>query len=235
MPVLVAQVGTIIQPPDRPQTENERDGRRRPITRKDPSEPAPSVIRTFLIADLRGYTRFSDSRGDEAAAALAERFVAVAEARGSNRARERSSRFAGTRSSRSSTPPEKRSARPSISRRRWRAIETRRRPARRGDRDRRRGGGAPRGRVPRPSTEPRGTALRSRTTGRDPRHLRARAPGRRRRGRPIRGPRLGPPQGDLAAGRTARRRACDPRPGRSHSARTRSRDTSSSGCSVRWR
>jgi adenylate cyclase len=36
------------------------------------------VIRTFLIADLRGYTRFSDSRGDEAAAALAERFVAVA-------------------------------------------------------------------------------------------------------------------------------------------------------------
>ncbi|HWL90657.1 MAG TPA: hypothetical protein VNP90_04775, partial [Actinomycetota bacterium] len=36
-----------------------------------------SVIRTFLIADLRGYTRFSDSRGDEAAAALAERFVAV--------------------------------------------------------------------------------------------------------------------------------------------------------------
>jgi DNA-binding SARP family transcriptional activator/class 3 adenylate cyclase/ABC-type glycerol-3-phosphate transport system substrate-binding protein len=37
-----------------------------------------SVIRTFLIADLRGYTRFSDSRGDEAAAALAERFVAIA-------------------------------------------------------------------------------------------------------------------------------------------------------------
>jgi DNA-binding SARP family transcriptional activator/class 3 adenylate cyclase/ABC-type glycerol-3-phosphate transport system substrate-binding protein len=44
------------------------------------SQPA-SVIRTFLIADLRGYTRFSDSRGDEAAAALAERFVAVASER----------------------------------------------------------------------------------------------------------------------------------------------------------
>ncbi len=43
------------------------------------SQPA-SVIRTFLIADLRGYTRFSDSRGDEAAAALAERFVTVATA-----------------------------------------------------------------------------------------------------------------------------------------------------------
>jgi DNA-binding SARP family transcriptional activator/class 3 adenylate cyclase/ABC-type glycerol-3-phosphate transport system substrate-binding protein/type II secretory pathway predicted ATPase ExeA len=41
------------------------------------NQPA-SVIRTFLIADLRGYTRFSDSQGDEAAAALAERFVTVA-------------------------------------------------------------------------------------------------------------------------------------------------------------
>jgi DNA-binding SARP family transcriptional activator/class 3 adenylate cyclase/ABC-type glycerol-3-phosphate transport system substrate-binding protein len=40
-----------------------------------------SVIRTFLIADLRGYTRFSDSRGDDAAAALAERFVSVASER----------------------------------------------------------------------------------------------------------------------------------------------------------
>ncbi|HUF58496.1 MAG TPA: extracellular solute-binding protein [Actinomycetota bacterium] len=44
------------------------------------ASPSPSAIRTFLIADLRGYTRFSDSRGDEAAAALAERFVAVATA-----------------------------------------------------------------------------------------------------------------------------------------------------------
>jgi DNA-binding SARP family transcriptional activator/class 3 adenylate cyclase/ABC-type glycerol-3-phosphate transport system substrate-binding protein len=34
-------------------------------------------MRTFLIADVRGYTRFSDTRGDEAAASLAERFVAV--------------------------------------------------------------------------------------------------------------------------------------------------------------
>jgi DNA-binding SARP family transcriptional activator/class 3 adenylate cyclase/ABC-type glycerol-3-phosphate transport system substrate-binding protein len=50
---------------------------------RDPSrstQPA-SVIRTFLIADLRGYTRFSDARGDEAAAALAERFVSVASER----------------------------------------------------------------------------------------------------------------------------------------------------------
>src|SRR3954453_20737296 len=34
-------------------------------------------VRTFLIADVRGYTRFTQTRGDEAAAALAARFVAV--------------------------------------------------------------------------------------------------------------------------------------------------------------
>ena len=45
------------------------------------TNPSPSVIRTFLIADLRGYTHFSDSRGDEAAAALADRFVSVAKKR----------------------------------------------------------------------------------------------------------------------------------------------------------
>jgi DNA-binding SARP family transcriptional activator/class 3 adenylate cyclase/ABC-type glycerol-3-phosphate transport system substrate-binding protein len=37
-----------------------------------------SVIRTFLIADLRGYTTFSDTRGDQAAADVSERFVAIA-------------------------------------------------------------------------------------------------------------------------------------------------------------
>jgi branched-chain amino acid transport system substrate-binding protein len=35
-------------------------------------------IRTFLIADLRGYTRYSDEHGDEAASALARRFAAIA-------------------------------------------------------------------------------------------------------------------------------------------------------------
>jgi WD40 repeat protein/class 3 adenylate cyclase len=43
-------------------------------------------IRTFLIADVRGYTVFTQERGDEAAAALARKFAAVArqgvEARG---------------------------------------------------------------------------------------------------------------------------------------------------------
>ena len=32
-------------------------------------------VRTFLIADIRGYTRFTDERGDEAAARLAARFA----------------------------------------------------------------------------------------------------------------------------------------------------------------
>ena len=34
-------------------------------------------IRTFLIADVRGYTLFTQERGDEAAAKLAARFAAI--------------------------------------------------------------------------------------------------------------------------------------------------------------
>src|SRR3954471_17758466 len=34
-------------------------------------------VRTFLIADVRGYTRFTQARGDEAAAELAARFAAI--------------------------------------------------------------------------------------------------------------------------------------------------------------
>jgi WD40 repeat protein/serine/threonine protein kinase/class 3 adenylate cyclase len=37
-----------------------------------------SAVRTFLIADLRGYTRFSDARGDAAAARLTTRFLTLA-------------------------------------------------------------------------------------------------------------------------------------------------------------
>src|SRR5580765_6847297 len=37
-------------------------------------------IKTFLIADVRGYTRFTQQRGDEAAAHLASRFADVARA-----------------------------------------------------------------------------------------------------------------------------------------------------------
>jgi branched-chain amino acid transport system substrate-binding protein len=35
-------------------------------------------VRTFLIADVRGYTRYSDEQGDEAASALARRFAEIA-------------------------------------------------------------------------------------------------------------------------------------------------------------
>src|SRR3954452_19328766 len=36
-----------------------------------------SDVRTFLIADVRGYTRFTQTRGDEAAGELAARFAAL--------------------------------------------------------------------------------------------------------------------------------------------------------------
>src|SRR3954453_9076961 len=36
-----------------------------------------SEVRTFLIADVRGYTRFTQSHGDEAAGALAARFASL--------------------------------------------------------------------------------------------------------------------------------------------------------------
>ena len=38
---------------------------------------APSALRTFLIADIRGYTRFTETYGDEAAADLAATFAAL--------------------------------------------------------------------------------------------------------------------------------------------------------------
>lgn len=44
----------------------------------DSSLPGPTV-RTFLIADVRGYTRFSSEHGDEAAARLADRFAVLCE------------------------------------------------------------------------------------------------------------------------------------------------------------
>jgi branched-chain amino acid transport system substrate-binding protein len=46
--------------------------------RDEKSSGDATSVRTFLIADLRGYTRYSDEQGDEAASALARRFAAVA-------------------------------------------------------------------------------------------------------------------------------------------------------------
>jgi ABC-type transport system substrate-binding protein/class 3 adenylate cyclase len=47
-------------------------------TRPDSApERPPTDVRTFLIADVRGYTRFTQERGDEAASVLAARFAHV--------------------------------------------------------------------------------------------------------------------------------------------------------------
>jgi WD40 repeat protein/class 3 adenylate cyclase len=43
------------------------------------SERAASEIKVFLIADVRGYTKFTQDRGDEAAARLATRFASITE------------------------------------------------------------------------------------------------------------------------------------------------------------
>jgi class 3 adenylate cyclase len=60
-------------------------------------------VRAFLIADVRGYTRYSDEYGDEAASALARRFAAIAnEAVGHEAVR--SSSCAATRRCASSRP-----------------------------------------------------------------------------------------------------------------------------------
>ena len=39
--------------------------------------PSETELRTFLIADIRGYTTYTREHGDEAAAALAARFAAL--------------------------------------------------------------------------------------------------------------------------------------------------------------
>ncbi|MGG7381842.1 hypothetical protein ACQ7B2_24870, partial [Escherichia coli] len=52
------------------------------LTRDKAHDPAVATveagIKTFLIADVRGYTRFTQERGDEAAARLATRFAELA-------------------------------------------------------------------------------------------------------------------------------------------------------------
>ena len=63
------------------------DDRPRSPAEANPDElEHPSESRTFLIADIRGYTRYTDEHGDEAAAELAARFAElarrVAESRG---------------------------------------------------------------------------------------------------------------------------------------------------------
>ena len=47
---------------------------------QDGAARGTAAIRTFLIADVRGYTRFTQQHGDEAAAALAAAFAGIVEA-----------------------------------------------------------------------------------------------------------------------------------------------------------
>src|SRR5579872_3678245 len=46
---------------------------------EEPLSAAGAEARTFLIADISGYTAFTDRRGDEAGAQLAARFADIAE------------------------------------------------------------------------------------------------------------------------------------------------------------
>ena len=44
---------------------------------ESPGTAAASTLLTFLLADVRGYTKYSAERGDQAAAHLSELFLAV--------------------------------------------------------------------------------------------------------------------------------------------------------------
>ena len=46
-------------------------------TRRNAHPPRSSSVRTFLIADIRGYTRFTAELGDEAGSRLATKFAQV--------------------------------------------------------------------------------------------------------------------------------------------------------------
>jgi YVTN family beta-propeller protein len=48
-------------------------------TIREPRRPTVEAVRTFLFADVRGYTAFTRERGDEAGAALAQQFAAIVE------------------------------------------------------------------------------------------------------------------------------------------------------------
>src|SRR5919108_6518128 len=49
-----------------------------PVDDGDTARGPPADVRTFLIADVRGYTRFTQEHGDEEAGQLAARFADLA-------------------------------------------------------------------------------------------------------------------------------------------------------------
>lgn len=46
-------------------------------TRAPDNQDRPSAVLTFLLADIRGYTRYSAEQGDQAAARLSEHFLSL--------------------------------------------------------------------------------------------------------------------------------------------------------------
>src|SRR5579871_1940990 len=48
-----------------------------PVNRRALPAPTSSILLTFLIADVRGYTTFTVERGNEAAARLASTFAGI--------------------------------------------------------------------------------------------------------------------------------------------------------------
>ncbi|HZU12997.1 MAG TPA: AAA family ATPase [Chloroflexota bacterium] len=68
------------KPADRSSIPYPRERRSPEDAVRELAEPAAgSSVRTFLIADVRGYTRFTNDHGDEAAARLADCFAALCE------------------------------------------------------------------------------------------------------------------------------------------------------------
>jgi adenylate cyclase len=54
-------------------------GAQAPVVGDSQSGERPAGFRAFLLSDIRGYSSFAAERGDQAAAALTERFVEIAE------------------------------------------------------------------------------------------------------------------------------------------------------------
>jgi peptide/nickel transport system substrate-binding protein len=61
--------------------ERDEPGLAEPSGDADEAAGPAAELRTFLIADIRGYTRFTQARGDEAAALLASRFAEIVSSR----------------------------------------------------------------------------------------------------------------------------------------------------------
>ena len=181
-----------------------------------PERAAQDVqIRTFLIADVRGYTLFTQERGDEAAAKLAAKFADIAR-EVIEGAAARSSSSAATRPSASSLDPRGHPCRgrpPAAVRRR--DARTAGAAAHGGDRARCRRGRRRPGRLPRRCAEPRRPALRPGSSRRDPRLPRGHPSRPTARRHPVRGPRSADVQGHRRPGRGRPRRARRRGPGRS--------------------